>query len=227
VRATARSASISEAINRVNLFRAKQWLAVRNDRDLLAITKQIINSELYNLAIGEGRKLITDALATPNKPEASLQLQIKVFLENVLRKAGLHLTPTSIVREPQALDGKRPDFVITYSNYGPLIVELKLGQNGDLKGRDLASNKSFKNLARYMKDYSAKHGVFLVVTDSEKNQVSQKAREKIDSAAATIAGAQVIYFNLSVDQPDQEKDNQKKRRKKTPHITPPTTPQTS
>jgi len=71
-----------------------------------------------------------------------------------------------VVREAQLLDEKRPDFLLRYGFAGPIIIEVKLTSNADMKGNKIASSASYKSMQRYMDGFGSAHGVFLIVNNT-------------------------------------------------------------
>jgi hypothetical protein len=59
------------------------------------------------------------------------------------------------------------DLIIRYGFVGPVIVEIKLTSNKDIRGRKVEESKSYKSLQRYMDGYGASHGIFLIIVNEE------------------------------------------------------------
>ena len=91
------------------------------------------------------------------------QTTLKTKIECALVRRGFQV---EIWREPQTLDGKRPDFVVQYGFVGPVIIEVKLTSNGDIRGTKLRKARSYESMSRYMGGFGAEHGVFLVLDNT-------------------------------------------------------------
>ena len=73
---------------------------------------------------------------------------------------------TEVLREPDLLDDKRVDLLIRYGFVGPIVLEVKLTSNSDIRAKDVSASKSYKSLERYMGGYGASHGVFLIIVNN-------------------------------------------------------------
>ena len=82
----------------------------------------------------------------------------------------------NITREPQLLDDKRTDFLVSYGFIGPILLEVKLSTNRDLVGsqKKLENKPSYKSLSQYMKGYSVPFGIFLVFDNEKRTKRSDK-----------------------------------------------------
>jgi hypothetical protein len=92
--------------------------------------------------------------------EDTAQTTLKTKIDNGLLRRGFQV---EIWREPQTLDGKRPDFVVQYGFVGPVIIEVKLTSNPDIQGTMLEEARSYESMSRYMGAFGAEHGIFLVL----------------------------------------------------------------
>lgn len=77
-----------------------------------------------------------------------------------------------LYREPQLLDNKRVDILLHYGFSGPIVIEIKLSSNSDLKGHKVGASESYKSMQRYMDGYGAPHGIFLVVDDCQSTNLA-------------------------------------------------------
>lgn len=68
-----------------------------------------------------------------------------------------------MTREPQPLNDKRPDFLVRYGFTGPIVVEVKLTSNSDIKGSNIKESPLYRSMNQYMEGFGASHGIFLVV----------------------------------------------------------------
>ena len=148
-------ASINGAIEAFNEVKSRQYLAIATPEDLCDAVVKVIDEGLKNWIENEGGGKI---LIGKREPETQPVLQIA--LEKELLKRGFDF---KITREPQLLDNKRVDYLINYGFIGQILLELKLSDHPDLRGRNLESKDSFKRLQQYMKGFSVKYGIMVII----------------------------------------------------------------
>jgi hypothetical protein len=179
--------NVAECILFYNNFKAEQYLEISSPLDLREKIKEVVDKELKSWIHGEGRKLMT-------KSEGDVQKNIKLQLENGFLRRNFRTNEIRVIREPQLLDDKRTDFLIYYGFIGPIVIEVKLSNSSDLKGKKLASKKSYKSMRHYMENYKAKLGIFLVI-DNHKKWLSNgrvKFIENVTKAYERIENVEVI-----------------------------------
>lgn len=89
-------------------------------------------------------------------------------------------------------NGKRVDILLKYGFAGPIVVEVKLTSNSDLKTTKLNQSKSYDSMKRYMDGYGAPYGIFLVIdNDDAKNLI------EIKKVFQQIPNVSVQSFNCS------------------------------
>ncbi len=178
--------SVAECILLYNNFKAEQYLEISSSLDLFEKIKQVVDKELKSWIHGEGRKLMT-------KSEGDIQKNVKLQLENGFLRRKYEIR---VIREPQLLDDKRTDFLVYYGFIGPIVIEVKLSNSSDLKGKKLESKKSYKSMRHYMENYKAKFGIFLVIDNHKKwlsiDQV--KFIENVTKAYQRIQNVEVIII---------------------------------
>jgi len=163
--------SIRECIQKYNKLKTQQYMEIATPYDLNEKVKDIIDKDLRRWIESEGAYsfIIGEKIKETKKQdyEDFIQKTIKTQIENALLKKGLK--ETDIIREPQLLDGRRTDFLISYGFIGPVLLELKLTTNPDL-GPNIAlqGKASYKNLGKYMKGFNAHFGIFLVIDIKER-----------------------------------------------------------
>ena len=97
-----------------------------------------------------------------------------------------------VIREPQLLDEKRTDFLVRYGFAGPIVVEVKLTSNSDIKGLKIAKSASFFSMMRYMDGYGASHGIFLLI-----DNCGAKNLAEVKKTFETIPNVLVQSFDCS------------------------------
>ncbi len=82
--------------------------------------------------------------------------------------------PSETIQAPPEMPTKveQPDFLVRYGFAGPIIIEVKLTSNADMKGNKIASSASYKSMQSYMDGFGAAHGVFLIVNNTAAKNLS-------------------------------------------------------
>lgn len=202
--------NISEVIKKYNNNREFDNKKIENSEDLFSHTKDALDTDLkywiedegaYDLIIG--RKLYT---GKKQDYEKLIQKTLKTQIENIFFRRGLQI---DIIREPQLIDEKRIDFLIRYGFVGPIILEIKLASNSDIKGNNLDKKPSYESMCRYMGGYGSSHGIFMVIDNiGSKNLMKVKnAYEKIPNVIVRIYDC----YNLANSRRMSRKKNTKKR----------------
>ncbi|MCB9053308.1 MAG: hypothetical protein H6556_28055 [Lewinellaceae bacterium] len=161
--------SIQFCINKYNQIKEEIYLPIYNSRDLLILLQKIIDEDIQRFVYQEGFYRMVEYLTTnsdgrktfrkgyPN--EDHIQKVLSVQLENALLKKGLRAT--DIYREPQLYDDKRLDFVIQYGFVKPIIIEIKLLHNREI--RTPKERRPYKNkLRQYIESQNADYGIYLI-----------------------------------------------------------------
>ena len=169
-----RPRNISEAIKKYNVARAYDNKKIANVEDLFRQVQDALDTELRRWIEGEGAyELIRGQKVHVGKKQAYedlIQKTLKAQVENILLKRGFQV---DFIREPQLLDDRRVDILLRYGFAGPLVIEVKLTSNRDLKAADLSKSKSYANMKRYMTGYGAQHGIFLVIDNDDATNLSE------------------------------------------------------
>lgn len=210
----AKPKTVLEAIKKYNHAKNRDRLQVVDLDSLFQLVQEIIDTDLRRWIEGEGAyELILGEKVFSSKHqeyERLIQQTIKPQIENIFLKRGFQ--KMDIEREVQLLDGKKVDFLIRYGFIGPIVIELKLSSNKDLKARDLEGSESYRSMCRYMDGYGASNGVFLVIknTKTSKSSAIKEAYEK-------IPGVHVQYLdcNTSTDAKAPKPTSKKRVTRKT------------
>ena len=195
--------SISECIQKYNKLKMQQYMEITTPHDLNEKVKDIIDTDLRRWVESEGAYsfIVGDKVFDTKKQgyEDLIQKTIKAQTEKAFLKRGVEV---NITREPQLLDDKRTDFLISYGFIGPILLEVKLSTNTDLAGSPqvLEGKPSYKRLSQYMNGYNAHFGVFLVFDNKKRTKSSEKwgthlgkirnAYQKIDNV--TVLGLECL-----------------------------------
>ena len=158
--------NISEAIRKYNEAKTYNDKKIQNSTDLFLQLQNAIETDLKKWIEGEGAYSIILSEKKPkgnSKHEEFTQKIIKIKLDSILIKAGFQV---DIAREEQLYDGKRTDLIVRYGFVGPIVLEIKLSSNGDMKSSKMETTKSYASMERYMNGYGASHGIFLIIDNT-------------------------------------------------------------
>lgn len=157
----------AESIRRYNAAREYDDKRIMTSADLAKHLQDALDTDLRTWIEGEGAyELILVGKVYKSKQqeyEKLIQKTIKAQIENAMLKRGFQ---TEVLREPDLLDDKRVDLLIRYGFVGPIILEVKLTSNSDIRAKDVSASKSYKSLERYMGGYGAAHGIFLIIVNN-------------------------------------------------------------
>ena len=156
--------NISEAISKYNDSRGLDNKKIQNSSDLFRHLQDALQADLSRWIEGEGAYdlLLGKKVYITKKQEYEklVQKTLKTQIENVFLKRGFQ---AEVTREPQLLNDKRPDFLVRYGFTGPIVVEVKLTSNSDIRGSNIKESPSYRSMNQYMEGFGASHGIFLVV----------------------------------------------------------------
>lgn len=156
--------NITEAIRKYNRVRQSDNKKILNSEDFFQQMKEIIETDLTRWIQAEGAyDLLLSGKVFRSKNQQYEKLVQKTLtsqIENFFLKRGFQI---QLYREPQLLDDKRTDLLIRYGFAGPVVIELKLTSNTDMRMSKPEKSRSFLSMKRYMEGYSASHGIFLLI----------------------------------------------------------------
>lgn len=203
---------ISEAIRRYNIAHEYDDKQISNSSDLFRHLHDAIDIDLRNWIEGEGayELILTGKIYDSKKQEYEklIQKTLKAQIENIMLKRGFQV---DLLREPDLLDDKRVDLLIRYGFVGPVVVEIKLTSNSDIKVRDVAASKSYKSMEHYMRGYGSSHGIFLIIVNSKTNKIPT-----IEETFRKIKGVTTMSLDCyKFSPPKKRKSNKAKGTKKT------------
>ncbi len=157
----------AEAVRKYNSAREYDDKRIITSADLARHLHDAIDTDLRRWIEGEGayELILTGKIYETKKQEYEklIQKTLKSQIENVMLKRGFHV---DLLREPDLLDDKRVDLIIRYGFVGPVILEVKLTSNSDIRSTSVSSSKSYKSLSQYMRGYGADYGIFLIIVNS-------------------------------------------------------------
>jgi hypothetical protein len=199
--------NIGGAIGRYNEARIRQDRKIHNSADLFTNLLDAFDRDIRKWIEGEGAYAIITAekiyKSRKQEYEKLVQKTIKAQIENILLKRGFQV---EVLREPELYDEKRIDFLVRYGFAGPVIVEIKLTSNNDIRGRKIEKSPSYKSMRRYMDGFGAAYGMFLVLDNTNAKNIPD-----IKRAFETIPAVSVLVFECA---PSSANSDSKKAKEK-------------
>ena len=185
--------NVSEAVRRYNKARDFDDKKIITSDDFFQQLQSALDTDLRRWIEGEGGYSLIigeNVLSGKRKQyEKFIQRTMKVEVDNIMRKRGFEV---DMLRESELIDGKKVDFWVKYGFVGPIVVEVKLTSNTDLRLTDLTRGKSYSNMKRYVEGFSATHGIFLVIDNSNAKNIP-----KIKEVYQTIPRVSVQSFDCN------------------------------
>jgi len=138
--------SINECIQKYNKLKTQKYMEIVTAHDLYEKVKYVIDTDLRRWVESEGAYsfIVGDKVFDAKKQnyENLIQKTIEVEIEKAFLRTGFEV---NITREPQLLDDKRTDFLVSYGFIGPILLEVKLSTSTDLVGsqKKLESKPSY------------------------------------------------------------------------------------
>jgi hypothetical protein len=179
--------NIADAVQKYNEVRQYSPKRISNAEDLFHHIREVLRSDVKRYIEGEGGHHFLSR-ATGDR-EDFVQKALKAQIENILGKRGFWV---DVTREPQLLDDRRVDFLVRYGFVGPVLIELKLTSNRDLKREPLDETRSFANMRQYMEGFSAPYGIFLVIDNEGASNLAE-----IESTYGAIPNVHVEIFRCA------------------------------
>ena len=165
---------IADAIKQYNEARNYYDKKIRTSNDLFLQLKDAVETDLRRWIESEGAyDLILGPKVQRTKRqeyEKLIQRTIRIQIENCVLKRGFMI---DIVREPQLYDETRTDFLVRYGFSGPVVIEVKLTSNTDIRGSKTMKSPSYRSMKKYMEGYEASHGIFLIVDNKPTKRLRQ------------------------------------------------------
>jgi hypothetical protein len=206
--------NITEAIRKYNLVRQSDNKKILNSEDFFQQMKEITETDLTRWIQAEGAyDLLLSGKVFRSKIQQYEKLVQKTLtsqIENFFLKRGFQIQP---YREPQLLDEKRTDLLIRYGFAGPVVIEVKLTSNTDMRMSKPEKSRSFLSMKRYMEGYSASHGIFLVIDNEEGANL-----QAIQNTFAQIPNVWVKVFDYRKDKAAVAKGRKTSRKQRRAHV---------
>jgi hypothetical protein len=179
--------NIADAVHRFNEVRQYSDRRISNAEELFHHVREVLRTDVRRYIEGEGGHRFLSR-ATGDREDFG-QKALKAQIETFLGRRGFWV---DVTREPQLLDDRRVDFLVRYGFVGPVLIELKLTSNRDLKRRSLDEAQSYVNMRQYMEGFNAPHGIFLVIDNEGASNL-----EEIDATYGAIPNVHVEIFRCA------------------------------
>lgn len=191
-----RERPFAEAVHKMNELNSTQHLMISSEKQLHELVIGLIEKDLSLWVTSEGWKLM-------DIDEVAAQRNLSIVFENLFLKRGfkneeLRKNGIRLLRESQAEDDTRTDFLVYYGFFGPVVIELKQSSHRDLAGNNLDQKESYKSLEKYMRQFEAVYGVlFVYESKSRADLFWRKHLEKIRAAYSQIPGMVIVGIGAS------------------------------
>lgn len=178
----------ADAVNRHNELSTKRYVAVSSNAKLFEIVHAAFDNDWRSWVAQEGRTF---------KLEKQEQKYIFMELQNILLRKGFPAESMRVLRESQAVDNTATDYLVYYNFYGPIVIELKRSGHGELHAKKLETQASYRSLQKYMREFSAQRGIFLVYDDMSTSDDDWEAFVvKVKQAYEKIPGVAVVAVRV-------------------------------
>jgi|GEM_PF-3483412 len=195
--------SFLSCVQEYNAQKAKRHANIANVDDLYNLVYEIVTKDIRKWIKQEGAYTLfkdykfvsknSQSNNPKNQGELLIQLTLKSQLEMGLLQRGLRANETDIRREEQLLDGKKPDFVISYGFIGKVVVELKVTSNPEVKQPQ--KRKEYKSkLERYIEGTRSNRGILLIFQIDDKNKWSDY-KDAFEELYKDDTNIEVIGYN--------------------------------
>ena len=188
--------NISSAVATYNGARHHDPKRIQNSVDLFEQVRIALEDDLRRWIEGEGAyEVLRHKVSESGRQsyETLIQKTAKTQIENALLRRGYR---AEIVREPQLLDDKRPDILVYHGFVGPVVVEVKLTSNSEIKGKNVKQKRSYANMKRYMEGYGARRGILMVFDNDNATNLPH-----VTEAFESIPGVRVVTFDCAGPEP--------------------------
>ncbi|MDX9694373.1 MAG: hypothetical protein RBT49_01140 [Bacteroidales bacterium] len=164
--------NIEDCIRAYNDLKSKDYMQIDNSYNLRFIIVDIIENELSNFIANQGfyktiekynnltETIVKDKIDNQfYLEERTIQDFLKIQFESYLLKRGVR--NSDIYKEVELYDRKRIDLLIKYGFIGPIMIEIKLLHNNDIRLQK-ERKKYKKKLRQYIKGTNADYGIYLI-----------------------------------------------------------------
>jgi hypothetical protein len=154
-------------VERVNEATRSRYQPIRNSEALWLRLQNVLSTGLENWFHHEGANVF---FREGRVGETVLQSVLTPQIKSLLHQNGFRHSDFALHREVQSLSGEKPDFLVTYGLAGPIVIELNLADNQEVKVSNQSNSKVTRaveeygnKLHRYLVANAAPYGILLVV----------------------------------------------------------------
>lgn len=168
--------SFSECIKQYNNLKKVKFEKISNSLELKDTIVEIIQKDIRPWIEDEGALKVMETLTKRNEGEDLIQKNLLTQFRYCASKRGFIENEILFTRESEFLDGSKTDYLISYGFIGPLLIEIKRTDNGDVVSKKYRKDK----LLKYMKGSKSEYCIFLVLKIKKKESLNakiEKARE--------------------------------------------------
>ncbi|HUM45790.1 MAG TPA: hypothetical protein PLD84_02605 [Chitinophagales bacterium] len=151
-----KSKNFSQCINSYNELKSRIYLPITSDKDFQTTISSIVDKEIREWVEGEGGLALIRKF---KRKEDMIQKLFKIQIENALLRRGLR--KMDITREPELLNGYKPDLTISYGFIGKVMIEIKPTYNSEASPENVKTHYR-KKLLDYMNGTRSSSAIFLL-----------------------------------------------------------------
>ncbi|MGB5018197.1 MAG: hypothetical protein WBO66_00525 [Candidatus Moraniibacteriota bacterium] len=159
----------NECIRKYNTLRKGKFENITNPSELRDVVMEIISKDIVRWIVDEGALKVMETLTKRNEGEDLIQKMLLMQLEACALKRGFIESEILFRREEEFLDGDKTDYLISYGFIGPIVIEIKRTDNGNV-----TSKKYREKLMKYMRGTNAECCIFLVFKIKKEDNLNTK-----------------------------------------------------
>jgi len=180
--------SFVSCVQTYNKLKEKSYLSISSIKDFEMLIKEILERDIKAWIEEEGAYKLIDKL---KQQEDIIQKTLKSEFEKGLLKRGIRFT--DIIREPQLLDNRKPDYIVSYGFIGKILVELKLTKNIQVRGKK--EREKYKSaLLKYMEGFHIGQCFYLLFQVDASNKL-ETILPKVQAVFGDCPHVQVFSYN--------------------------------
>jgi len=159
----------------------KGILPINSTEDLFDLVSDIFDNDIRNWIEQEGYyKEINRLAQNTNRIEAEkfIQKSIEKPIANGFLTRKHQNNKFTITREPELLDDKKIDFLISYGSIGSIVIELKLSHNSEAMPTRKEAQEYIDKLNQYVQGSQSDYGLFVIFnTQQTKKEFEELIKE--------------------------------------------------
>lgn len=162
-----------ECVKKYNALRGVRFEKIANSLELRDVISEILEKDIVKWLVDEGALKVMETLTKRSEGESLIQKILLTQFTVFALKRGFIENEILFRREEELFDGDMTDYLISYGFIGPVLIEIKRTDNGDV------TNKKYRSkLLKYMRGTNSEYCIFLIF----KIKTSDSLRRKVDKA---------------------------------------------